>query len=483
MNKLSTTIVFADISRAFDRLSHRGLYAKLDLFGFSTAIKDWFYSFLTGRRQRTNVNGVFSHWSFTKAGVPQGSVLGPLIFLLMINDLPTKLTNDVRLFADDTSILITHSPTIDPTDTINDDVNKLMTWADSWLIDLNPTKTKCMSISYSNSFTIPSPSFRGTPIDIVSHHKHLGLILNDKMTWTDHIEYLTDKVARRIGILRSLKYKLSRSCLRTVYVTHIRSILEYCDVIWDSCTSTQQQGIEKLQRESIRIITGLPMFCCSENLYHESGFNTLAERRRQHRLTLFYKSIILGQCPIYFREIFPDFIRDTSTRNDRRLNTFCHFPVTRNLTFLRSFLPNTIIEWNDLPLGTRIAPSISIFKRLLRSPITDIPILLELPRHPSIIYTRIKCRSSSLNAHLFKCNLVPSPLCACHTGVEDTFHYMFNCPHYDTQREILMLNLDEIGLVNFPIEVLFDCETHLNAEIIHRVQAAVFKYIVSTHRF
>ena len=161
---LAATIVFADISRAFDRLSHRGLYSKLDLYGFSQSVKDWLLSFLTGREQRTRVNGIFSDWSKTYAGVAQGSVLGPLMFLLMINDLPDHMHNDTPSFADDTSIFFSHSPRDNITDRINDEMTRH--WADTWMIDLNPTKTKCMNITFARNPIIPTPSFNNTPIEM-----------------------------------------------------------------------------------------------------------------------------------------------------------------------------------------------------------------------------------------------------------------------------------------------------------------------------
>ena len=226
-NHTATSIVFADISRAFDRLSHRGLYAKMDLYGFSKPVKDWLISFLSERKQRVCVNGTYSDWQETHAGVAQGSVIGPIMFLLMINDLPSHLQSNTRLFADDTSLIFSHPPSFDITNDINDEMTRLRQWADTWMIDLNPTKTKFMCISPpDNNRVTPSPSFHGTPIEIVDSHKHLGLIINNSLTWKDHIDYLVTKVSKRIGILRALKFRLTRTCLRTIYMTHIRSVLE-----------------------------------------------------------------------------------------------------------------------------------------------------------------------------------------------------------------------------------------------------------------
>ena len=157
-----------------------------------------------------------------------------------------------------------------------------------------------MTTTFARNPVIPAPKFNGTNIELVHSHKHLGLILNDTVTWNDHIDYITTKTSKRIGILRSLRFRLSRDCLPTIYIAHIPSILEYCDVVWDGCTAAQSHGLERLQRECIRIMTGLPLYCKTDHLYAESGLSTLAERRRQHRLLLLFKSSIQQQCPSYF---------------------------------------------------------------------------------------------------------------------------------------------------------------------------------------
>jgi len=190
----------------------------------------------------------------------------------MINDLPERLINDTRLFADDTSILYTHESKTDVTETINTDLAQLYDWSKTWLIDLNPTKTVCMTVSLSSNVIAPTPSFRGAPISNVLSHKHLGVVLNARAGWSDHVRYIEDKVSKRIGILRSLKSKLTRTSLSKIYSVYIRPLLEYADTVWDNITIAQSETIEKLQLECLRIITGLPRYCSSSILYNETGF-------------------------------------------------------------------------------------------------------------------------------------------------------------------------------------------------------------------
>ena len=318
--------------------------------------------------------------------------------------------------------LATALPNVDITTDINDEITRLLSWADTWLIDLNPTKTKCMNITTAHIKITPSPSFNGTPIEMVDSHKHLGLVINTSLTWNDHIDYTMDKVSKRIGILRMLKHRLTRSCLRTIYVTHIRSVLEYCDVVWDGCQAYNALALERLQCDCIRIITGLPIFCRLDNLYRESGFDTLTERRRQHRLILLYKTAILGKAPSYFKDLLTELRNDPTVRGYRHVMTFAPYPITDSMTYLKTFFPATTKEWNSLDVGCRRAPSLSTFKFLIRPVPIAIPPLKELPRYPSILYTRLKYACSGLNAHLNHSNIIPSPLCACATGVEDLWY-------------------------------------------------------------
>ena len=150
-----------------------------------------------------------------------------------------------------------------------------------------------------------------------------------------------------------------------VYVTHVRSILEYCGVVWDNCTAAQTDQLEKLQRECLRIISGLPLYFDIDHLYRESGLERLATRCRLHRLILLFKAAILGDCPQYFIDLLPLLRNDPSARRGHSINVFNPYPFTRNTKFLSSFFPCTTRDWNSLQLECRTASSIGQFKRLI----------------------------------------------------------------------------------------------------------------------
>ena len=169
-------------------------------------------------------------------------------------------------------------------------------------------------------------------------------------------------------------------------------------------------------------------------------------------------------------------------RNNRHYFTFEPYHIARNNTFLHSFLPKTIKEWNSLSVEARSATNLRFFKMKIRPLPVNTSSVLQNPRYPSIIYTRIRNNCSALNAHLYHANLIASPMCDCNTGPENTFHFLYNCPIFDTERERLMLELDSLGLVDLSIPVLFQCDQHLDPPIIPSVQKAVFRYILNTKR-
>ena len=143
--------VFLDISKAFDRVWHKGLLLKLNFVGIRGSLLLWFPDYLTNRRQRVVLPGDCSDWTLTKAGVPQGSILGPLLFLIFINDLVSDIETNIRLFADDTSLCIIVETPQSAARKLNNDLSKIKAWASKWLVTFNPSKSESLLISQKRS--------------------------------------------------------------------------------------------------------------------------------------------------------------------------------------------------------------------------------------------------------------------------------------------------------------------------------------------
>ena len=195
-------MVFLDLSKAFDRVWHKGLLFKLKQLGISGPLLSWIDNYLSNRHQRVVIDGQCSDWIKIEAGVPQGSILGPLLFVVFINDIVREIRANIKLFADDTSLF--HS-IVDAHITqrlINQDLQKIAEWAAQWLMIFNAIKNETMTFSLRNNPAIQPPLyFNGTPLKEVSEHTHLGLTFSSNMSWKPHVDRVCFRAGQRNNIL------------------------------------------------------------------------------------------------------------------------------------------------------------------------------------------------------------------------------------------------------------------------------------------
>ena len=284
--------VFCDISKAFDRVWHAGLLYKLEAAGVTGEVLAWFKNYLSDRKQRVVLPGVTSDWASIRAGVPQGSILGPLLFLLYINDIVADIGSNIRLFADDTSLFIIVENPVLSANCLNRDLDKIKRWATTWLVSFNPSKTETLLISRKVKRPQHPPLFmQDVQIKEVDYHKHLGLNFSNDGSWHQHIRYITEKAWFRINIMRKLKFQLDRKSLETIYLAFVRPLLEYADVTWDNCSQYEKNELNKIQNEAARIAVGATKLVSLNALYNEIGWESLEKRRLDHKLTLFYKML------------------------------------------------------------------------------------------------------------------------------------------------------------------------------------------------
>ena len=239
-------IIFFDISKAFDRVWHRGLLFKLKKMGIVGDLLLWLKDYLSNRKQRVVINGKESSWENISAGVPQGSILGPLLFLIFINDIVSEVNCPIKLFADDTSIYaIVENPLVASIQ-LNSDLQKIHEWSQRWLVNFNPRKTESIIISRKGEPRLHPPLYMNhVEIKTVVTHKHLGLTFSQDGSWTSHIDEIISKANSRLNILRKLKFKLDRRSLEQMYISYIRPLFEYADVIWDNCPDYMKDKLEK----------------------------------------------------------------------------------------------------------------------------------------------------------------------------------------------------------------------------------------------
>ena len=472
--------VFCDISKAFDRVWHEGLIYKLKAAGVSGDVLRWFQSYLSGRRQRVVLQGSLSEWVYIKAGVPQGSILGPLLFLLYINDIVKNIGSNIRLFADDTSLfIIVDNPTTAAL-CLNSDLEKLSRWAAIWLVTFNPSKNESLLISRKINKPIHPPLYmQNVQIQEVSTHKHLGLYFSNDCSWHQHIDYIKQKAWFRIHIMRKLKFKLDRKSLETIYLTFIRPLLEYGDVIWDNCTQYEKNELDKIQNEAARITTGTTKLVSLDNLYKEVGWQTLHRRRQDHKITLFYK-MFNQLTPVYLSSLIPQQVNAISHHNLRNSNDI-HTIRSNTSLYHNSFLPSTLRQWNSLPVEVRQLNTLSSFKTFLKKDLQSVPTYYYCgSRKAQILHARLRTGCSSLNMDLFHKNITESPLCRC-GSIEDTQHYFFHCRFYQGPRNTLLNACTTYQ--NPSLSLLLFGSSTLSLEANIAILEHVHKYILDTKRF
>ena len=225
------------MSKAFDKVWHKGLDYKLTSMGISGEFYDLFKNYLSGRLQRVTLNSQTSSWRPIMAGVPQGSILGPLRFLIYINDLLNKLKSNAKLFADTLPYLLSLKMKAKVLNVLNNDLSLISEWVFNWKMLFNPDPTKpAHEVLFSRkkkTLNHPTLNLNNIQIERASSQKHLGLILDEKLNFKQHIESAIVKINKGVAVIKRLRYSLPRKSLITIYKAFLRPLIDYGDIIYD----------------------------------------------------------------------------------------------------------------------------------------------------------------------------------------------------------------------------------------------------------
>ena len=363
--------------------------------------------FLTNSKQRVVFNGQNSSWADIKAGIPEGSILEPLFSLLYINDLMENLHLNPKLFADDTSLFSIVNIVAQSNAQLSSDLTKINDCAFKWKTSFNPDYTKpshevvfsCKRIETHHSLLM----INNVPVKRVPFHKHLGLILDSKLDFNEHINTVLSKVNKMIAFFQKFQHILPRHSLLTIYKAFIRPHLDYGDVIYDKVFNQSfHKRLESVQYNAALAMTGAIRGTNTGKLYEELRLASLQNRHKLRRLGLFYK-IYKDHTPPYLNNLIPQNFQvsySLRTTNDIPLFRVKYGP------FKSSFFPSTIIEWNNLDYHLRNAPSISVFKQNISKFIGLGPNKVYNVHNPSglKLLTRLCLGLSHLRAHKFSHN-------------------------------------------------------------------------------
>ena len=286
--------IFVDLQKAFDTVNHDILLSKLEFYGIRGLANEWFKSYLNGRKQFVSINENYSDETIIHYGVPQGSVLGPLLFLIYINDLHSTINFcTTRHFADDTNLLIKNKSLKQLKKRLNLDLRNLCRWLKSNKISLNASKTKLIIFRHPNKtinyeLKIKIDGKRLIPSEYI---KYLGVIIDQHLTWGNHIDNIAGRLSRSVGMLSKIRHYVNESTLRMIYFGIFSSIMTYSVQIWGQIESINVNRISKLQDKAIRIINFANFWNSRNPLYFKSKILKLSDRIKLQNFLYVYDSL------------------------------------------------------------------------------------------------------------------------------------------------------------------------------------------------
>ena len=348
-------LVQIDFSAAFDLVNHKALLFKLQSLGIGGYFLDLIKDFLTDRHQRVVVDGAFSEPRPVVSGVPQGSVLGPLLFLVYISDMTEGLENKIIQYADDaTLVAVVRSP--EERDqvarSLNRDLERISNWCGRWGMKLNSSKTQTLLVSRSQTNVPPHPPLcvNNTFLSESQFLTILGITFDSRLTFEEHLANVSATAARKLGIVRKASYiyndeEINATCFRSF----VLPLLEYCSPIWMSASARDLSLLDRVARGGRFLFPG------------NAGYN-LDHRRAVSCLSLFHKLYFNRELPHSY--IIPEplpLVRATRFADRQHSHALC-IPRCRTSQFQRSFLPWTVKQWNELP-ADKFHANLQIFKK------------------------------------------------------------------------------------------------------------------------
>jgi hypothetical protein len=360
--------VFIDFSRAFDTISHDILLKKLHFYGFRGKAHEWIKNYLTNRKQFVAYTNSYSHIGEISVGVPQGSILGPLLFLLYVNDIH-NISNKISciLYADDTTIFANGKDLSEVTQVINTEFQHINEWIQLNKLSVNISKTSYMVMSPSSrkcNLIDCKVQLGGQYIDRVNHTTFLGVIIEDTLTWNLHVNNICNKVSKSMGILYRARQVLYGQTLLTLYNALIKPHFMYCITVWGNTCKTYLHKLHLMQKKIIRIISYSQFHAHTAPLLQKFDILNIYQLNQYFVGLFIYRSLhhelATSLCNM--------FVRNVNARNSFNLRSK-YYKKKISQQSIKIAGPKI---WNNFPKECKISNSINSFKSVLKRFLTKL---------------------------------------------------------------------------------------------------------------
>ena len=343
----TTHAVVLDFKKAFDKVPHRLLMHKLEYLNVLDGhVMRWVHNFLSGRSQRVMLGGVASEYAHVTSGVPQGSVLGPVLFIIYVNDIPDCVDCSVSMYADDTLVYQVVNNLTEQV-RFQQNIMALETWSQEWEMPFNLKKCSCMSFSPTstrNSSHSALYNLCDHPIEWTAQNKYLGVTLQDNLKFGLHVKDKIKKASQAMGMVRRSLANAPKKCKKQAYVALVRPHLEYASSVWDPYTRGDIYKLEMIQNKAIRFIQNLHGRVSITDARLKTGLCTLEERRAAHRSALFLK---ITNDPERYTDLCSETERPKRTGGATTRAAAKNIPLSQassSTVYYQSFIPRAIRE-------------------------------------------------------------------------------------------------------------------------------------------
>lgn len=357
----TTVGVFIDLKKAFDTVDHNILVKKLEHYGIRGLAKDWVCSYLESRRQYVCINDSNSDCLDVKCGVPQGSILGPALFILYVNDM-CNVSKSLKsiLFADDTNLFYAGKDLDEVCKIVSRELNILHIWFQVNKLSLNVAKTNFMIFGnkrFEENYMI---SINGMNINRVYVTKFLGVHIDSKLNWNEHISVIKTKVAKNVSIMNRVKHCLINSALYSLYCTLILPYLNYCCEIWGNTYKSRIHPLYIMQKRAIRICGNSDYRAHTRPIFYQLKTLCLPDMVNFNSMVFMYKvfnNSLPNNLLVYFKKVY-----DCHQHNTRKNNVNFKIRFSRTTMKATSLCMKAPKMWNELCNSVKLCSSVQEFK-------------------------------------------------------------------------------------------------------------------------